>query len=147
MNPPVRLRLSRQRGFSLQVHSREVNGLPARACCRPGLFGNPFKVSATACQAQAVTTFRRYLSRWSDKAIYSGIRYEDGERAPMAGIGMIVLRNRIRANLHHLRGYNLACYCSLLDPCHVDIYLDLLATDLPERWKAKYPRICDEVAR
>jgi hypothetical protein len=29
MSTPVRLRLSRQRGFDLQAHSREVNGLPA----------------------------------------------------------------------------------------------------------------------
>jgi hypothetical protein len=137
----VRLRLSRQRGFSLQAHSHDVNGLPAKACCRPGLFGNPFKVSEATPAKQAVTTFRRFLTRWSDKAVYSGIRYEDGEPAPMAGLGMIVLRNRIRANIHHLRGHNLACHCSLLDPCHVDVYLDLLATDWPERWQTKYPKL------
>jgi len=30
-------------------------------------------------------------------------------------------------------------------PCHAEIYLDVLKTEWPERWKRQYPRICDEV--
>lgn len=39
---PVRLRLSRTKGFNLQEHSRAVNGLPAINCARPSKWGNPF---------------------------------------------------------------------------------------------------------
>lgn len=39
---PVRLQLSRRKGFDLQKHSRAVNGLTAVNCARPGKWGNPF---------------------------------------------------------------------------------------------------------
>jgi hypothetical protein len=39
---PVRLRLSRARGFDLQVHSRAINGLSAVHVARPSRWGNPF---------------------------------------------------------------------------------------------------------
>ena len=29
-------------------------------------------------------------------------------------------------NLEQLRGFNLACFCSLSSPCHVDILIELL---------------------
>ena len=35
MSRPVRLRLSRAKGFNLQEHSQAVNGLPAVNCARP----------------------------------------------------------------------------------------------------------------
>ena len=40
---PVRLQLSRRRGFNLQRLSLETNGLPAIACVRPGPWGNAFR--------------------------------------------------------------------------------------------------------
>lgn len=39
---PVRLRLSRKKGFSLQAVSVATNGLPAVNCARPTRWGNPF---------------------------------------------------------------------------------------------------------
>jgi hypothetical protein len=39
---PVRLRLSRAKGFDLQATSRALNGLPAKSVARPGPWGNPF---------------------------------------------------------------------------------------------------------
>lgn len=47
MTRPVRLRLSRKKGFDLQKLSRETNGLPARVVARPSQYGNPFKVGAS----------------------------------------------------------------------------------------------------
>jgi len=39
---PVRLRLSRAKGFNLQALSRATNGLPAVSVARPSKWGNPF---------------------------------------------------------------------------------------------------------
>lgn len=135
--------MSRAAGFRLQEASRALNGLPARPVTRPGLFGNPFRDDPVV----AVRLFRGFLRRWSQEAMIDAARFEDGERAPMAGIGLIVLRNRIRANVQRLRGHNLACWCAPGAPCHADVYLELLATDWPERWKALYPALCEEAAR
>lgn len=146
MVAPVRIQLRRTKGFRLRDHSLAINGLPARKVTRPGLFGNPFAVTPRTTPERAVKAFRGFLRTWTDKAIFEGVKFEDDmSPAVMAGLGMIVLRNRIRANLHHLRSYNLACFCKDGQACHVAVYLDLLATDWPERWKAKYPRICEEV--
>jgi hypothetical protein len=43
---PVRLRLSRRKGFDLQALSRATNGLPAVNVARPSRFGNPFMEGA-----------------------------------------------------------------------------------------------------
>ena len=51
---PVRLRLSRQKGFRLQAASKAVNGLPAVSVGRPGRYGNPFTVGAPVSLAQAL---------------------------------------------------------------------------------------------
>ena len=40
---PVRLRLSRRKGFDLQATSRALNGLPAVNVARPSRWGNPFR--------------------------------------------------------------------------------------------------------
>lgn len=55
---PVRLQLSRAKGFNLQAQSRGLNGLPARSVARPGPFGNPFvpmpgdEVSGADCKKE-----------------------------------------------------------------------------------------------
>ena len=145
MTTPVRLQLSRRKGFRLQERSRAVNGLPAFKVTRPGLFGNPFAITVTTPAKDAVTCFRRFLRSWSDTKIFEGIRSEDGAADPVGGLGMIILRNRIRANIWRLRGHNPACWCAHGQPCHADVYIDLLATDWPEIWRAKYPKLCAEV--
>lgn len=144
---PVRLQLRRTKGFRLQEHSEAVNGLPARRVTRPGLFGNIFKVTGTNPASDAVKSFRRFLRTWSDAQIMRSARDEDGNSHPAGGVALIVHRNHIRACLWQLRGHNLACFCGLDQPCHADVLIDILVTtDLPKRWKAKYPRLCEEVA-
>ena len=53
---PVRLQLSRKKGFSLQKLSRETNGLEAVNVARPGKWGNPFTVANTG-RAPSVLRF------------------------------------------------------------------------------------------
>lgn len=103
MSGPVRLRLSRRKGFNLQVLSRETNGLPAVNVARRSKWGNPFPVTAKFGQAAAVRDFRTYV--------------------------LLRLANGVGYPLAELRGKNLACWCST-EPgthCHADVLLCLAA--------------------
>lgn len=109
MPDPVRLQLSRQRGFSLQAHSRSINGLPAVHCARPGKWGNPFPVGkpgplgrVAPDNAGAVGFFRAML--------------DDPELKAAAGYP---------GDFSPLRGKNLACFCPPILPCHCDVLLEV----------------------
>ncbi|WP_101925582.1 MULTISPECIES: DUF4326 domain-containing protein [Luteimonas] len=94
MSAPVRLQLSRRRGFDLQAHSRARNGLEARVVARPSRWGNPFRIGIDGDRAECVVRFARQL---------------DADPAAL--------------DLAPLRGCNLACWCSLDGPCHADVLL------------------------
>ena len=113
---PIRIRLSRRKGFDLQALSLDYNGRAAAVVSRPSVFGNPFSVTtkmapgtpiaagsyvAVATVEDAVECFREMLTF-------------PGERA-----------DAIRAALPELRGKNLACWCTLGTPCHADVLLEL----------------------
>lgn len=109
MSRPVRLQLSRRKGFNLQDHSRSVNGLPAVKVARPGTWGNPFPVGKegplgrTAPDNEgAVGFFRAMLA--------------DPEMRAAAGYP---------ADLSPLRGKNLACFCGPREACHADVLLEM----------------------
>jgi hypothetical protein len=94
---PVRLRLSRAKGFDLQRHSLETNGLPAVNVARPSRWGNPYKVGTCLIA--------------------------DAESAVMAFAADLPLGTKWH---EPLRGKNLACYCELGTPCHADVLLRLV---------------------
>lgn len=112
---PLRMRLSRRKGFDLQAQSRSINGLDAVNCARPHLFGNPFIANPNMKPGrrqgptyffvetieEAVETFREFMTC-------------EGASA-----------DAFRAALPELRGKNLACWCKLGDPCHADVLLEL----------------------
>jgi hypothetical protein len=54
---PVRLQLSRRKGFNLQAKSRAVNGLPAVVVTRPGRWGNPFRIGRDGDRETVVRRF------------------------------------------------------------------------------------------
>ena len=64
---------------------------------RPSRWGNPYKVDQYG-RDQALDLFRVYISQ----------KLASGE-----------------LDISELKGKNLACFCSLNDPCHADILLDL----------------------
>ena len=64
---------------------------------RPGKWGNPFRITATCTPADAVSAFRRMIE---------GGAYR-------------------KQHLDELRGKNLACFCSLDQPCHADVLLEI----------------------
>ena len=114
---PVRLQLSRAKGFNLQAHSRAINGLAAVRVARPGGWGNPFKVGETNKRlpgedyarfvkhaAHAVSLHRQWLTYFVDND-FPGCA-------------------ETRRALQDLRGKNLACWCGD-GPCHADTLLEL----------------------
>ena len=98
LSRPVRLRLSRAKGFHLQNMSREANGLDAVVVSRPSIWGNPFPAATLAERKAAVAKFRATIAKKPE------------------------LRERAR---NELRGKNLACWCSLDGPCHADVWLEI----------------------
>lgn len=110
---PVRLQLSRRKGFNLQALSRETNGLEAVKVARRSWWGNPYNVGEDhtyyggpghekATAAQCVELFRHH---------------EDALRSTVPA--------RHAREMARLRGKNLACFCALDAPCHADVLLDL----------------------
>ena len=97
---PVRLQLSRKRGWKLQAASQAVNGLPGAHCARPSRWGNPFKVGKDAPDAfDAVDKFENWLLTTNQGLeIFSRCKTE-------------------------LRGKNLFCYCKPGEPCHAQTLL------------------------
>lgn len=100
MTKPVRLQLSRRKGFNLQSASRAMNGLPAINVARPTKHGNPYKVGGLLTAVECVEAFS---DMW-DLAL---------KRAGAAEA------------LEELRGSNLACWCKPGAPCHADVLLTL----------------------
>lgn len=77
MVKPVRLQLSRRKGFSLQALSRETNGLEAVNVARPSKWGNPFRVGEASPRdgspmtaSEAVAWYRMGL--WSAARVWTG---------------------------------------------------------------------------
>ena len=75
MTKPVRLQLSRRKGFDLQAVSFAKNGRPAVKVARPSMLGNPFTVEdavavhdcgRASAHAYAVGWFREWLTQADD---------------------------------------------------------------------------------
>lgn len=117
MTKPVRLQLSRAKGFDLQATSRAVNGLPAISVARPGPWGNPFVVGRDGTQQQCVDLYAHLLL---------------GNVVLRPGLDMATLKaahDHVRAYSAELAGHNLACWCRLGTPCHADLLLAVVKED------------------
>jgi hypothetical protein len=102
---PVRITLSRKKGFRLQELSRSINGLECVKVSRPGKWGNPYQVGFLSpygkfieTQEDAVSDFRILLTLNPDLV-------EEARR--------------------ELRGKNLACWCRAGTACHADVLLEM----------------------
>jgi hypothetical protein len=124
---PIRLQLSRKKGFNLQALSRQTNGLLAVNCARPGKWGNPYVALRTwyhgGYSALGIEPFDAVTATDADR---EGVRIavamfrDDWMRvltAPNYG--------NARAALDELRGKNLACWCKPGAPCHADVLIEL----------------------
>lgn len=106
MTAPVRLRLSRAKGFNLQAASRAINGLDCVNVARPSKWGNHNDARIYGVRL-AIDMHRRDIERGA---------------AGFPGIGKPVTREIIK---QELRGKNLACWCAPDTPCHADILLEI----------------------
>lgn len=124
MITPVRLRLSRARGFDLQAHSRAVNGLPAVNVCRPTLYGNPFVHDDATV---AVEAYERHC-RGGTQTFEMGPGKLQFARSAHRNTLHWAFPDWLRQHgLPAIRGKNLACACALGAPCHADVLLRLAA--------------------
>jgi hypothetical protein len=115
---PVRLQLSRRKGFNLQAWSRQVNGLEAVNCARPGGYGNPFVVGEVPSLAFAAYTNSRIESVAESVDLYRRLCLKNFAKFDCVD------------RLLELRGKNLACWCALPKPgepdiCHAAVLLEL----------------------
>jgi hypothetical protein len=110
---PIRLRLSRRKGFDLAAASLAANGLPARVVARPTKWGNPFIVGKHGTAADCVRYHALAVGGW----------FLLESTPTIAELQAHV--DFIRANVRELAGHNLACWCALDKPCHADTLLRL----------------------
>lgn len=113
MTMPVRLRLSRRKGFNLQALSIATNGLPAVKVARRSKWGNPFVVGRDGDAAYCVHLFGAMINGLF--ALGKCPTIDDQKQQHTA----------ILAELPELRGKNLACWCRPGAPCHADVLLEL----------------------
>lgn len=109
---PVRLQLSRKKGFDLQTTSRALNGLPAVNVARPTKYGNPFVVGADGNREDCVRLYKFMVAGY----FCVTCKPEIAEQREY--------RKRLQRNLRHLKGRNLACWCRG-EPCHASVLLEL----------------------
>jgi hypothetical protein len=121
MTKPVRLQLSRRKGFDLQQLSKDTNGLPAVNVARPGPWGNPWRIGEPGIPtaAEAVRRFRSAVHGFTSNGSFC-----PPHANPDSYIGRIIHESPM------LRGKNLACWCGLPKPgepdiCHAAVLLEI----------------------
>jgi hypothetical protein len=112
---PVRIQLSRRKGFNLQTHSKAINGLPAVNVSRPGPWGNPFIVGKHGDREYCVQLYRYLMAGYLAISL------------PNTAAEQARARKHVAKHRHQLRGKNLACWCRLDGKaCHADILLEIV---------------------
>ncbi len=110
MTNPVRLQLSRKKGFNLQALSLATNGLPAVNVARPSILGNPFVVGVDGDAPTCVVLYRNRAVEWIERCQKPGFE------------GWFIEHRRA---IEAARGHNVACWCDLGECCHGDIVLEI----------------------
>lgn len=111
MGDPVRIQLSRRKGFNLQAASLALNGLPAVKVDRTTKWGNPFVPG----KENPMLKGRKVEDRGHAWSWYASVA-ED-------------MPKLVEAARAELRGKNLACWCDKPDPyqdrCHAAVLLKI----------------------
>lgn len=114
---PVRLQLSRKKGFDLQALSIATNGLPAVNVTRPGIWGNPWSVGIIncGCRSAGECDHNRFRCESAREAVEAFRSWTQSWRIPKGRLGALA----------DIRGKNLACWCAPDAPCHGDVLLEI----------------------
>jgi hypothetical protein len=110
---PMRMQLSRAKGFNLQQASIALNGLAAVNAARPGPWGNPFIVGEDGSREKCIQMFRDLLN--ANPQFSKVDRLEAQEE----------FVRHAAAHWKSLKGKNLACWCAPDAKCHADVLLEL----------------------
>lgn len=103
---PHRVQLSRKKGWKMPPNTVKVD--------RTTHWGNPYRAGIHADHQHAVDC-HRYLVTLGRPA----------KTAPWPDSDPLVYASDVRRNIGSLRGKNLACWCSLAQPCHAEVLLEL----------------------
>lgn len=123
---PVRLRLSRAKGFRLQALSLATNGLPAVNVARPSLWGNRWRIGDTVQRFSAEKICETFTIETAAQAVACFREEYECHLANPKAEGVL------RAALAGLRGKNLSCWCGLPgldqpDICHAAVLLEMVS--------------------
>jgi hypothetical protein len=125
---PIRLQLSRRKGFDLQALSMATNGLPAVNVARPSRWGNPFTMKR-AIEAGFIRSPDEPLANlflvdvFSDWLAERGCWWQSSKSDQR--------RADFLRFIPELRGKNLACWCKPGEPCHADILIEIANAHTP----------------
>jgi hypothetical protein len=115
---PIRLQLSRKKGWRMPENTVKVD--------RSTPWGNPY------------ATHKNGYSKENDFWLHRSALIDDDTPLSDSDIGEQAAKWRtwVRANIHELRGKNLACWCRLPEPydrdkCHAATLLELANQDQP----------------
>lgn len=126
---PVRLQLSRKKGFNLQAWSLETNGLPAVKCDRSTKLGNPFPVEKCTSIYMGVTKDTWTVGTWTGPAMWIKDSKDEAVRLSVDAYRSWITSPPNASTLSHallqVRGKNLACWCKPGTPCHADVLLEI----------------------
>ncbi len=128
MSKPVRIQRRRVKGWKMPENTVYVG----RTSGWPGLYGNPFRVGGyfKIGGGERHGGFS-WLEAHKDYADATFNLIESNEQA----VSFFRLYRRLYPykpeELAPLRGKNLACWCSLDQPCHADVLLELANKEQP----------------
>lgn len=116
--PPQRIQRSRAKGYRMQAHSPD--GRPVLSVCRPGPWGNPFRVGQYAgIGGQRGACW--FLVGATRSASTPTLIADNAQAVAMYRQWLALSQ----PDFTPLRGKHLACFCPLTEPCHVDVLLEL----------------------
>jgi len=112
MSQPIRIQRKRTKGFNLQAQSPD--GRQVVSVCRPGKWGNGFKVVQSGAAWAVFDVSYVGNACWFD--------FDTKEEATLWSVQSFVTSKQLFGwgEIEELRGKHLACFCEIGSPCHAD---------------------------
>jgi ribosomal protein L34 len=121
METPLPQRIQRRRTKGYRMQEQSPDGRPVVSVCRPGKWGNPFRVGWYAGMVR-----KNYVEYWYEVSPTPTTNAPTLIATPEQAVAWckqwFVLSD---LNFEPLQGKHLACFCDLTAPCHADTLLEL----------------------